>query len=88
MCQGLCDKDVSRKVLNKFLSKMSVFNGALCETLCREAGVWTTAPVTKLCAAGSFLINLCLKDVTKMVCDTGGVHESRCVTKVCVRDGV
>ena len=36
----------------------------------------------------SFLINLCLKDVTKMVCDTGGVHERRCVTKVCVKDGV
>ena len=35
----------------------------------------------------SFLTNLWLKDVTKMVCDTG-VHESRCVTKVCVKDGV
>ena len=77
MCLTNSDKFLLKMVCVKVVCDKAACNGAMCETLCSEAGVWTTAPVTKLCATGSFLINLCLKDVTRW-----------CVTRVvCMKAG-
>ena len=46
------DKFLSKMFCVKVVCDKAACNGAMRETLSREGGEWTTAPVTKLCATG------------------------------------